>query len=207
VRGERTLPVLAREDALDGDPREAPLVLAEEVDLAGADPPREDHRTRRRLLLHLGDLALERPRGLAGDGGEPLHHLSALGAGLRQVLGLDLDRELGLARDQDLAFGVEDLASRRLDADLADSVVVRELLVALAREDLEVPEAEEDHGEDRDRDLGEHGHPHPKGSSLARWLFCGSVAIHLSPSAPMVAQASACVQSARPRSTPAAESV
>ena len=51
-----------------------------------------------------------------------------------------------------LAVAVEDVAARRLHADLADAVVVRLRPVLVAGEDLHVPEAEEEHGEDRDRE-------------------------------------------------------
>ena len=51
-----------------------------------------------------------------------------------------------------------DAAARRLDADLADPVVVRLRDVLVAAEDLEVPEAEEDDREQDERDAAQHHH-------------------------------------------------
>ncbi len=74
-------------------------------------------------------------------------------------MGLYLEREVGPVRDEDLAVPVEDLPPRRLHPDLADAVVVGEVEVLVARQHLQVPEAQEDHREDRDCEGGDDRHP------------------------------------------------
>ena len=58
-----------------------------------------------------------------------------------------------------LAVAVDDVAARRLDALLADLVVVRLGEVLVAGEHLQVPEPEEDDREERERDPAQDGDP------------------------------------------------
>jgi hypothetical protein len=159
MRGHGALPVLAGEDPLDADPREALLVLAQVEDLVGAQPLGQDHRAAHRLLLRLPDLLLDLPGGHPRDSLEPAHQRRALGTGLGQVLGLHLERHVGSVGDQHLAVAVEDVATRRLHPDLPHPVVVGQAQVLVAREHLQVPEPQEDHREDRDSERGQDRHP------------------------------------------------
>ena len=184
VGGDVALAVVAREDALDRHAREAVAVLPEVEDLAGAEPLGQDHRALRRLLADARDLGLHLPGAVAGDRLQALHHGRALvGAGLRQVARLDVEGELGLVGDQDLAVAVDDVAPRRLDPHLPDAVVVRLLAEVVAREHLEVPEAQEDDGEDRHGDAHQHRRPARKRGRARR--FVGSVPEHHVSSAPV----------------------
>jgi hypothetical protein len=81
----------------------------------------------------------------------------ALGGGQR--LGAELDDRRRAVLHEDVAVTVEDLAARRLDAQLAHAVVARLLQVLVARQHLEVPQAEEDDREQHERDPAEDGDP------------------------------------------------
>ena len=178
VRRRRSLLVLAREDPLDAHAGEARPVLAQVVDLVHAEALLQDHRAARRrsvpLLQLLDDLLAGHPR----HRGEPVELVASLGSRRRQVLWPDLDRQLGAVRHQDLAVPVEDVPPRRLDADLADAVVVRlgEVLVAL--KDLDVPEPEEQDGEDCDREPSEDRDPDREGRGAAFGLGFRSMQVH-----------------------------
>ena len=60
--------------------------------------------------------------------------------------------------DQDLAGAVDDPPARRLDVDVAHAVVVRFRAVAVAGEDLEVPQPEEDDPEQNEGDAADDRH-------------------------------------------------
>ena len=80
-----------------------------------------------------------------------------LALGLGQAGGADLDDDRAAVRHDRLAVAVDDVPARRLDALLADLVVVRLGEVLVAGEDLQVPEPEEDDREQDERDPPEHG--------------------------------------------------
>ena len=77
----------------------------------------------------------------------------------RQLARVDLEGEAGAVADQDVAVAVDDLPARRADAQLAGAVVVGVGQVLVAGEHLQVPEAEEDHGEEGESEAAEHGDP------------------------------------------------
>ena len=71
----------------------------------------------------------------------------------------ELYRRPRLVGDEDDAVSVDDRAARRGRAERAHLVVLRHFEVALARDDLERPEAEEENAEDRHRDDAEDRDP------------------------------------------------
>ena len=92
---------------------------------------------------------------------------------LRQLVGADLQRERRAVADEDLAVTVEDLAPGCLDRDLTGAVVLGLGQVLVAGEHLDVPEAEEDHGEGNERDAADHGDANRE-LRVHRALFLGS---------------------------------
>ena len=150
-------------------------------------------RTRRADDLRLGAEHLREARV----------ELSALGLGLGQLVRSDLEREAWAVVDEHAAVAVEDLAARRLDLDLAQAVVVGLGPVTVAREDLEVPEAEEDDREHRERDAADHGDPD---RGLWRGLLAFGVAVHqrLPICEPAIADAAQADRAGRARAAPAA---
>ena len=156
----------ADEDAVDLDPGEARLVLAQVVDLVGLELALDDH-------LAAGDVRVLAREGLAdvgrvepGDPGEGAQLLAAGGRILGKVVGKHLEREVELVADQHVALAVEDLAARPLLAHLAQLVVLGPGEIAVAGEHLQVPEAEEDHAEHEDREPGEDRDPHRERRAL-----------------------------------------
>ena len=129
---------------------------------ASARRSRRSARVLRRSVLAARALELAQLR----RGGEPL----ALGARERGAVGLG-DLQLGLGQlgrhdlhdrrrarvDQPVAVAVDDVAARRLDADLAHAVLARLGDVVLAGEHLQEPQAEEDDREQHEREAAEHG--------------------------------------------------
>ena len=81
----------------------------------------------------------------------------AAGVGGQRV-GLDLDDERGAVVHQHGAVAVDDLTARRLDLHLAHAVVVGLREVLVARQHLQVPEAQEHDREQRERDPSEDRH-------------------------------------------------
>ena len=98
------------------------------------------------------------PRRPAERVAEPAVHAPAPRLLVRQPLRQHLDDERGAVVDQQRAAAVDDLAARRLDLHLAHAVVVRLGEVLVARQHLQVPEAEEDHREQHQRDAAEDRH-------------------------------------------------
>jgi hypothetical protein len=121
--------------------------------------PHGRRRERHRLELAL-HRALDPPGRHSEDPPQTAENLLAAGAVARQLVGRHLERQARAVGDEHAPVAVEDLAAWRLHPDLAHAVVVRLLQVAIAREDLQVPEAEEDHRETDERDEAEHGDPH-----------------------------------------------
>jgi hypothetical protein len=74
---------------------------------------------------------------------------------LRQRRRVDLDHRGELVADDDLAVAVDDPPARRRDRQRAHAVGVRLGQVLLARQHLQVPQAEEDDREQRERDRAE----------------------------------------------------
>ncbi len=117
----------------------------------------QDEVRRRRVgdpdLRALLALRAPGPRGhlLAPRGGGV-----ALGDG--QPLGVELHDGRDAVLDERLAVAVEHRAARRLDAQLAHAVVARLAQVLVAREHLQVPEAEEHDAEQREREHAEDRH-------------------------------------------------
>ena len=77
---------------------------------------------------------------------------------LGQLGGIELDDDREPVGDDDVAVAVDDLAARRLDAQLAHAVDGRLREELVARQHLQVPEAEEDDREQRERDAAEDRH-------------------------------------------------
>jgi hypothetical protein len=96
-----------------------------------------------------------RPARARGDVLAPRRGGVALGG--RQALRIDLHDRGGAVLDEHVAVAVEDVAPRRLDAQLAHAVVARLLQVLVAREHLQVPQAEEDDREEHEGDPAQHG--------------------------------------------------
>src|SRR6185503_11920896 len=90
--------------------------------------------------------------------GEALVQGIASRAGRWDLIGPHLDRQADAVVHQHAAVAVEDLPARRLDLDLPHAVVVRVREVLVAREDLEVPEAEEDDREHDQREAADDRH-------------------------------------------------
>ena len=65
-----------------------------------------------------------------------------------------------------LPFAVEDVAARGDHFELAGAVVLRLGQVLVAVEDLQVPEPEEEDGEEGDGDAAEHGDPQREAAAL-----------------------------------------
>ena len=78
----------------------------------------------------------------------------------RQVVRDQLDGDGRAAGDDHLAVAIDDVAARRLCGGGANAVGVGLLDVLIARQDLQVPEAEEDDPEQDQREAAEHGHAH-----------------------------------------------
>ena len=124
----------------------------------GAQPPVQQAQPRRGDRGHgragaAGPARRVRP---AGDLLAPRQRVRALGLG--ELLRVELDDGGDFVLDQHAAVAVDDLPARGGDA-LGPRLVVAGLgQVLVAREDLQVPEAEEDDAEDRERHEAEHGH-------------------------------------------------
>jgi hypothetical protein len=112
---------------------------------------------RERLQLALHPL-LQAARIQVEQLGEAPVDLTAVAGLLRELVRRELDREGVAVLDQRLPVPVHDLAARRLHLDLANPVVLCLRLVLVAREDLQVPEPEEDQREHHERNAAHHGH-------------------------------------------------
>ena len=78
---------------------------------------------------------------------------------LGQFRGVELQRQAGPVVDEDVAVAVEDVAARREHPVFAGAVVLRLGQVVRAVDHLQVPEPEEEDGEEGDGDAAEHGDP------------------------------------------------
>ena len=156
VREQRLGVVLAQVGRGDLDTWELTVALGEVGDLVGMD--RDLHRHRSQRVLHpLLEACEQFGERHVEDHRKPLHlRVATL---LRQVDRDDVDRGRGCVRDERAAFPVEDRAALRLDRECAQLVVPRSGLVLRAREDLQRPQPEQQHGEDGQRDRGEDRHP------------------------------------------------
>ena len=92
------------------------------------------------------------------------HRLTPFGGevalGLGQALGVELHDGRHLVVDERAALAVDDRAARRLHALEAHAVVGGLALVVVARQHLQVPQAEEDDPEHREGDEPERGDAH-----------------------------------------------
>ena len=150
--------VLAQELALGVDARELVLALLEVGELLVRHVGLDDGRRERERLELALDVALDARRLQAEHPPEAAVEALPLALVLGQLVGRDLDGVAGAVVHQHAPLAVHDLAARRLDLDLADLVVVGDPLVLVAREHLEVPEAEEDHREGDQRDAADDRH-------------------------------------------------
>jgi hypothetical protein len=151
--------VVADEDALDGDPGKAALILFQVVDEVIADVLAQRHRGPG------GDFFLffDRPPQLAqrhlGEVPELLQLGHFFDCVFGQFLGVQLQRQAGAVVDQDVAGAVEDVATRSDHLVLAGAVVLGLGQILAAGQHLQVPEPEEEHGEEGDGDAAEHSDP------------------------------------------------
>ncbi len=97
------------------------------------------------------------PRAALGHGLTPLRRQVALG--LRQLGGVDLDHHRDVVGDDRPAVAIDDVPARSLDAQVAHAVDRRLREELVARQHLQVPEAEEHDREQRERDAAEDRHP------------------------------------------------
>ena len=159
MRGAAAVGVVADEDPLHRDAGEVPLVLFQVVDEVVADVLAQRHRRPRRDFFLFLDRAPHPAQRHLGEAPEPLQLGPFLGWVFGQLLGVELERQAGAVVDQDVAVAVEDVAARGDLFVLASAVVLGLGQVLGAGEHLQVPEPEEEHGEERDRDAAENGDP------------------------------------------------
>ena len=153
---ERLVRVVPQVRLLDLDARELGLVLVEVRDLVL--PDRRLHRDRvERVGDPLVHLLREPRRRDLEDPGEPLDDVVAPLP--RQVADPHLHRGPGDVVDDRLPVAVEDRPARRLDPDRPELVSLRGGEIRVAGEDLERPEPEEEHREDRERNDAEDADP------------------------------------------------
>ncbi len=150
--------VLAQEHALHGHARKLLLALEQVGDHVGLDVLLDGGgRVGQRLEL-VGDAAVDPARAGAQHAGQAPVELHPLALVVGQLAGRDLHGQAGAVVHQHPAVAVHDLAARRLHLDLAHAVVVGLGLVLVAREHLQVPEAEEDDPEGHQRDAADQRH-------------------------------------------------
>ena len=150
--GERLVLVVPQERGHDRDARELRLVLLQvERPLGRHGRPHRDRR--QRIALPSLDRLRDLRRRHAEDRGEALHHPVA--ALLRHVGGPELDDGAGDVRDERAAVAVEDRPARRLGAHRPHLVLPRCDEVAVAGEDLQSPQPQEEHREGGEGDGGE----------------------------------------------------
>ena len=116
------------------------------------------HRARRQLPGLLAELLVDLVGRHADDLAQPRELLLALLLRVRQIGGLELERQRGAVVDQNVSAAIQDLAAWGLHRDLANLVVPRLLQVLLAREHLQVPQPEEDDREHDQREAAEDRH-------------------------------------------------
>jgi hypothetical protein len=151
--------VVADEDPLHRDAGEAALVLFQVVDEVVADVLAQRHRRAGRHFFGLADRPPHLAQRHVGEAAEAGQLRPLFGRVLRQFLRVELQRQAGPVRDQDVAFAVEDVAPGGDPLELAAAVVLRLGQVLGAGEHLQVPEPEEEHREERHRDPAEDGNP------------------------------------------------
>ena len=159
LRGQVVMGVEAQVDGVHGDAREVGLALADvgvdvlaDVALHG----RVGERQRPQLRTHRGaDLRLVHLE----HGCQALVEGRLHGLRLRQLVRADRDRVAGAVVHQHVAVAVHDLAPRGLDQDVPNLVVAGLGEVVVTRQDLQVPEPEEDDGEQNQCDAAEYRHP------------------------------------------------
>src|SRR5262245_34704394 len=203
VCGEGPLPVVASEHPLHAHAREARLVLAQVIDLVDREALLQDDGPARRRAAATPQGPAELPHGHVRDRGELLELAGALPPRRGEVLRRDLDRELGPVVDQDLAVPVEDVAAGGLNADLTDPVVVGLVPVLVAGENLDVPEPQEEDGEDRDGEAGDDRDPEGERGRSPLGLDLISTQIHQAQ--PLSTGRGAAVRRAARRSSTTAE--
>ena len=153
LRPERLVLVVAEVRARDLDAREVRPVLEQRRHLVLVHRGLDEDRRQRIALVLFERLRQPRQRH-AQDLREPLEHRVA--PLLRQVGRPDAHRRPGDVRDDRPARAVDDRAALRLDANRPQLVVLGRVHVAVAREHLQRPEAEEEDREDDQRQPGEH---------------------------------------------------
>ena len=159
LRRQLIVGIGAQEHRLHVHARELVLALQDVVAHGGADVLLERDVGVGQQLLLLGDLADHLRLPHAQDGPQPGQQLVAPGAGRRDLVGPQLHGDRDPVVHEDAAVAVEHVAARRRHDDVADLVVRRLRQVLVARQHLQVPQAEEDDGEHRQRHAREHGHP------------------------------------------------
>ena len=151
--------VLAQEHLLDVDPREVVAVLEQVADHRPLDVLL-DRRRRERLRLELAlDLALDPLRAHAEHPRQAPVHGRAFGRRLGQLVACHLDGVRQAVVDDHPALAVDDLAPRGLHLDAAQLVVVGLGLVLVAREHLQIPQAEEHERERHEGNTADDRHP------------------------------------------------
>ena len=156
LRRERAVLVVAQVGADDRDAAELVRALLQRRHLLLVHGRLDEDRRQRvvpALLERLRQLRQRHAQHLR----EPLQHRVA--ALLGQIGHSNLDRRAGHVRDDRVPGPVEDRAARGLDGDGAELVVLRRVQVAVAGEDLERPQAQEEDGEDDERERGQHADP------------------------------------------------
>ncbi len=157
VGRHRPVLVLADVGAVDAHPRE-PLPVLEQVEEQPSVDPLAQHDRVAGVLGRFADPAADRRLREAEQAAEA-PELGPAGPGIaRQVGGAHLQGHDRPVVDQDPAVAIEDLAARRMDADVEDAVVLSEGAVVLAVEHLDRPEAQQDGGDRRDHHGAENGY-------------------------------------------------
>ena len=158
VRPDLVVRVLAQGHLLDVHAGIAVLVL-EDVAVDGPGNVLLDGRRRERQHLELLSHVLgDRRRVHAEDLTKTVEQLLALLLAPGELVRRHHHRVARAVVDQDLAGAVDDPPARRLDVDVAHAVVVRFRAVAVAGEDLEVPQPEEDDPEQNEGDAADDRH-------------------------------------------------
>ncbi len=149
LRRDPALVVVALVGLVDLDAGEVVLMLEEVRDLVLGDVLLDRDR-RQEVVFPRGDVAPDLAVRNLEEGGEPVEDegLSLRGRLIERGRP-ELHRRPRLVGDEDDAVPVDDRAARGGRPERAHLVVLRHLEVALARDDLERPEPEEEDAEDR----------------------------------------------------------
>ena len=130
----------------------------------------DEHR-RQRVVLALADPAPDLLRRQADDRAETAQLVARRRPRLRQVGGPDLDGGAGRVRDDDTAVAVEDRAALCLQREPPELVVLGRRAVGGPGQHLQRPQAEEEHGEERQCNCAEQRRPRAEPRPAARRLL------------------------------------